>query len=162
MISRSIAWFEAIRERSEGTSSDAWEHFDQERGIVDAHLRDIQERFEPEELTIATFLQEFDLMPKVGTIPPDAVRCSTIHLAKGLEFPHVYVLGLVEGTLPDFRAVQKGDASPELEEERRSCFVAITRCEDSLTLTFADSYSGYQKQPSRFLVEMGLAVPPRL
>lgn len=137
VISRSTAWFDAIRDRSEGTSSDAWEHFDQERGIVDAHLRDIQERFEPEELTVATFLQEFDLMPKVSAIPPDALRCSTIHVAKGL------------------RAVQKGDASPELEEERRSCFVAITRCEDSITLTLADSYSGYQKQPSRVLGRNG-------
>jgi DNA helicase-2/ATP-dependent DNA helicase PcrA len=161
LIERAVNWFDVIRERSEGTTPEAWQHFDDEKGIVDAHVRDICDRFEPDDLTLATFLQEFDLMPKVGAVPPDAVRCSTIHLAKGLEYPHVYLLGLVEGTLPDFRAVKKGDTHPDLEEERRNCFVAVTRCEESLTLTFSDNYFGYQKQPSRFLAEMGLAVPAR-
>jgi DNA helicase-2/ATP-dependent DNA helicase PcrA len=160
-ITRAEEWFAAVRDRSEGGTPEAWEHFDEERAIVGAHVRDICDRFDADELTVGTFLQEFDLMPKVGAMPEEAVRCSTIHLAKGLEYPHVYLLGLVEGTLPDYRAARKGDTHPDLEEERRSCFVAITRCEESLTLTFADSYSGYFKQPSRFLMEMGLTLPPR-
>jgi DNA helicase-2/ATP-dependent DNA helicase PcrA len=159
-ITRAEEWFAAVRDRSEGGTPEGWVHFDEERAIVDAHVRDICDRFDAEELTVGTFLQEFDLMPKVGAMPDDAVRCSTIHLAKGLEYPHVYLLGLVEGTLPDYRAARKGDTHPDLEEERRSCFVAITRCEESLTLTFADIYGGYFKQPSRFLSEMGLTVPP--
>jgi len=51
---------------------------------------------------------------------------------------------------------QKGDKSPELEEERRNCFVAITRTIRTLTLSYAERYRGWQKQPSRFLYEMGL------
>jgi DNA helicase-2/ATP-dependent DNA helicase PcrA len=160
VISRSNEWLAEVRERSERTTPEAWEHYDEEREIVEANVRDICDRFDSEELSLGTFLQEFDLMPKIGAVPADGVRCSTIHLAKGLEYPHVYVLGLVEGTLPDFRAVKLGDSHPALEEERRSCFVAITRCEESLTLTFADTYRGYMKQPSRFLREMGLEIPP--
>ena len=80
----------------------------------------------------------------------------TIHGAKGKEFKHVYLIGMVEDTLPSFQSRQKGDESPEMEEERRNCFVAITRTIETLTLSYADSYMGWPKEPSRFLLEMGL------
>ena len=73
-----------------------------------------------------------------------------------MEFSHVYVVGLVEDQLPSFQAVKKGDNSLELQEERRSCFVAITRSQISLTLTYAARCWGWLKEPSRFLREMGL------
>jgi DNA helicase-2/ATP-dependent DNA helicase PcrA len=80
----------------------------------------------------------------------------TIHGAKGKEFKHVYLIGLVEDELPSFQSKQKGDSSPEMEEERRNCFVAITRAIETLTLSYAQRYRGWPKEPSRFLFEMGL------
>ncbi len=108
--------------------------------------------------TLSQFLQELDLHPKVRPPKPNEVQCLTIHQAKGKEFRHVYLVGLAEDQLPSYYARQKGNASREIEEERRNCFVAITRAQSSLTLTFADRYFGWQKQPSRFLCEMGLPV----
>ena len=82
------------------------------------------------------------------------MQCLTIHRAKGKEFQHVYLIGLAEGQLPSYHAIQSEDRA--IEEERRNCFVAITRTQVSLTLTRAESYFGWPKQPSRFLREMGL------
>ena len=103
---------------------------------------------------LGRFVQQIDLRQK--TRPPRAtdVQCLTIHLAKGKEFQHVYLTGLAEEQLPSYQARQGGPSA--MEEERRSCFVAITRVQSSLTLTHADSYFGWRKRPSRFLAEMGL------
>ena len=103
---------------------------------------------------LSQFLQQIDLRQK--TAPPRAtdVQCLTIHLAKGKEFQHVYLTGLAEEQLPSYQAVQGHPSA--MEEERRACFVAITRVQRTLTLTHADSYFGWPKQPSRFLKEMGL------
>jgi DNA helicase-2/ATP-dependent DNA helicase PcrA len=69
----------------------------------------------------------------------------------------VYVIGLAEDVMPSFQSRQKGDRSPEMEEERRNCFVAITRTKESLILSRAERYRGWVKRPSRFLIEMQLA-----
>lgn len=79
-----------------------------------------------------------------------AVTISTIHAAKGLEFPHVCIVGCSEGLLP-FGSPAPGDA---LEEERRLMYVGVTRAEDTLHLSFADSKDGTSsmlRAPSRFL-----------
>jgi len=80
----------------------------------------------------------------------------TIHGAKGREFDFVYVVGLAEDIMPSFQSKKKGDSSPEMEEERRNCFVAITRTKECLVLSRGESYRGWRKDPSRFLVEMDL------
>ena len=85
-----------------------------------------------------------------------AVPCFTIHASKGMEFGHVYLIAMVEDQLPSWAAVKKGPDSREMQEERRNCFVAITRTEDSLTLTYSQRVFGWNKAPSRFLREMGL------
>jgi DNA helicase-2/ATP-dependent DNA helicase PcrA len=82
----------------------------------------------------------------------------TIHSSKGLEFKRVYLIGLVEDQLPSWAATKKGDDSFEMREERRNCFVAITRADEALTLTYSGRYFGYAKEPSRFLLEMGLSL----
>lgn len=104
------------------------------------------------------FLQELQLRSKEPSPKPDTVTLMTIHGAKGREFDVVNVIGLAEDVMPSYQSRQKGDASPEMEEERRNCFVAITRAKECLILSRADRYRGWQKDPSRFLVEMGFAV----
>ena len=103
------------------------------------------------------FLQELELRSKEPVPVPGAVSLATIHGAKGLEFDTVYVIGLVEEILPSWHSVKKGDGSAAMEEERRGCFVAVTRTRKRLTLSWARQYKGWQKQPSRFLAEMGLS-----
>lgn len=102
------------------------------------------------------FLQELQLRSKEPSPKPDTVTLMTIHGAKGKEFDFVYVIGLAEDVMPSFQSREKGDQSPEMEEERRNCFVAITRTKECLVLSRAESYRGWQKKPSRFLVEMEL------
>jgi DNA helicase-2/ATP-dependent DNA helicase PcrA len=102
------------------------------------------------------FLQELQLRSKEPSPKPDTVTLMTIHGAKGREFDCVYVVGLAEDVMPSFQSRQKGDQSPEMEEERRNCFVAITRTKECLMLSRADNYRGWRKEPSRFLAEMGL------
>ena len=107
--------------------------------------------------TLSQFLQELDLRQKTPEAQTDDIQCLTIHMAKGKEFEHVYVMGLVEEQLPSYYAVRDGGRA--IEEERRNCFVAITRARGTLTLTYARTYFGYYKEPSRFLSEMGFETP---
>ena len=102
------------------------------------------------------FLQELEMHSKESPPRPNTVVLMTIHGAKGKEFDHVYLIGLVDDELPSFQSKKKGDDSPEMEEERRNCFVAITRSMKTLTLSYAENYRGWPKKPSRFLFEMGL------
>jgi DNA helicase II / ATP-dependent DNA helicase PcrA len=101
------------------------------------------------------FLHRLDITSKEPSPPPGSVRLMTIHGAKGKEFRTVLLIGLAEGELPSWQSLKSGSAA-ELEEERRSCFVAITRTEEQLVLTYAGRYRGWQKPPSRFLSEMGV------
>lgn len=80
------------------------------------------------------------------------VRVATIHAVKGLEFPVVFVAGMVEGKLPSNRAIMEGSS----EEERRLCYVAVTRAKDYLYLTSYTSKGGFGgvAKPSRFLEEL--------
>jgi DNA helicase II / ATP-dependent DNA helicase PcrA len=108
------------------------------------------------DLPIEQFLQELALRSKEPSPKRNTVTLMTIHAAKGREFDFVYVVGLAEDVMPSFQSRRRGDKSAEMEEERRSCFVAITRTKESLTLSWAGSYRGYPKEPSRFLREMEL------
>ena len=84
----------------------------------------------------------------------DAVQLMTLHAAKGLEFPHVFLVGMEEEILPHRNSLE----GESLEEERRLCYVGITRARVSLTLTYADARRKYGEhqpcEPSRFLKEL--------
>ena len=101
------------------------------------------------------FLQELQLRSKEPVPAPGSVSLATIHGAKGREFDTVYLIGLAEEILPSWHSVKKGDGSAALEEERRGCFVAVTRTRKRLILSRARRYRGWAKPPSRFLEEMG-------
>jgi DNA helicase-2/ATP-dependent DNA helicase PcrA len=110
-------------------------------------------------LQLEQFLQELAIRSKEPPIGRNTVTLMTIHGSKGKEFDYVFLVGLAEDILPSFQSVKAGEKSPEMEEERRNCFVGITRTKEWLYLSFAESYRGYRKQPSRFLAEMGVSLP---
>jgi DNA helicase-2/ATP-dependent DNA helicase PcrA len=155
-IDRAFAWFQRIQGASAAPAGEVFTDFAEEKQVWQELIEATKRRFGKDEVTLNLLLQELDLSPKHLPIPPDAVRCLTIHTAKGMEFDHVYIIGLADDILPSFQSVKKGDDSREMQEERRSCFVAITRVRTDLTLTYSRSYFGYRKKPSRFLKEMGL------
>jgi DNA helicase II / ATP-dependent DNA helicase PcrA len=84
----------------------------------------------------------------------DAVTLITMHSCKGLEFPHVHIVGLEQGLLPHTRSVEEGT----LDEERRLFYVAITRAMESLTISHCETRKKYGQtsscEPSRFLTEL--------
>ncbi len=85
---------------------------------------------------------------------PDRVQLMTLHAAKGLEFPHVYLVGMEEELLPHRSSLEQG----ALEEERRLAYVGITRARETLSMTFAARRRRFgqdvDRQPSRFLDEL--------
>ena len=107
-----------------------------------------------EKVSLHHFLQVMDLSPKTKPLLKDCVRLQTVHTAKGVEFENVYVIGLAEDQFPTYFAIKNGESA--IREERRNCFVAITRSSKNLYLSYAQNYFGWDgKQPSRFLKEMG-------
>ncbi|MGB6054067.1 MAG: ATP-dependent helicase [Burkholderiaceae bacterium] len=145
---------EAIESRAEG--GEAYADYPAEREIWRGIVRDLGGEADAYALPLGQFLQELALANKSPEAPLSAVRCLTVHASKGMEFRHVYLIGMAEDQLPSFQARKAGDDSREMQEERRNCFVAITRTMESLNLSYAGKYNGWRKQPSRFLAEMGL------
>ncbi len=120
---------------------------------------------EYQELGLAGFLEEVALISDLDGLDTaqDAVTLMTLHAAKGLEFPVVFMAGMEESVFPHSRALY--DQS-EMEEERRLCYVGMTRAKEELHLIHAAArllYGGMQHNPpSRFLSELGGAVSPTL
>ncbi|MDE2731268.1 MAG: ATP-dependent helicase [Bacteroidota bacterium] len=106
--------------------------------------------------TLSNYLQQLDLMSKAPSPTGSEIQCLTIHGSKGLEFNHVFLVGMSQGVFPAYFAVKKGATSAQMQEERRNLFVAITRTKCTLTLTRSREYRGYRREPSQFLAEMGL------
>ena len=113
--------------------------------------------------TLSGFLEEVALVADIDSLDEeqDYVVLMTLHSAKGLEFPHVYLAGLEDGLFPSYMAITS-DNSEDLEEERRLCYVGITRAEQELTVSCARrrmvrGETQYNKM-SRFLKE----IPPNL
>lgn len=126
--------------------------------VVNAAASYTQRSKEP---TLAGFLQDLTLgdrdddRDKETKLERDAVALMTLHAAKGLEFPEVYMVGMEEGLLPHGRSI--GDNESAIDEERRLCYVGLTRAQRRLTLTLALSRRKWGRAhpsvPSRFLYE---------
>ncbi len=107
--------------------------------------------------SLAGFLEEIALYTDLETYNEndDAAVMMTMHSAKGLEFPHVFLVGFEDGLFPGMRAI--GDTE-EMEEERRLCYVAITRAKENLTISYAKQRMLYGRTnaalASRFLREI--------
>lgn len=118
---------------------------------------------EHEEATLSEFLAEVALVADIDNVDDDKNRVllMTLHSAKGLEFPHVYLAGMEDGVFPGYMTITADDPE-EVEEERRLAYVGITRAKDDLTLTAAKARmirGETQYNPvSRFLRE----IPPTL
>ena len=117
------------------------------------------------EANLQSFLERVSLFTQSDTDPEtkaDQVSIMTLHSAKGLEFPFVFMVGMSEGVFPNNRAIEEGSE----DEERRLCYVGITRAQQELTFSMAKSRKRYgesiKQEPSRFLLNIDpdlLAVP---
>ena len=126
-----------------------------------AYEEDCEDR--GEKATLSGFLEEVALVADIDSLEEDQdyVVLMTLHSAKGLEFPHVYLAGMEDGLFPSYMTIT-GDDPEELEEERRLCYVGITRAEQKLTLTCARKRmvrgETQYNRISRFVTE----IPPEL
>jgi ATP-dependent DNA helicase Rep len=124
----------------------------------------IAKRGEEDNKNLLDLAQTIALLSRLdsGEAESDSVRLTTIHASKGLEFPHVFVVGCEEGLMPHSGDLAEGEEEPpaRIEEERRLMYVAVTRAQRSLTLTWCRqrkrAKSVLTRLPSRFLQEMKL------
>ena len=120
---------------------------------------DYEESTEEDEPTLSGFLEEVALVADIDSMDASANRLvlMTLHGAKGLEFPRVYLCGMEEGLFPSYMSMMSGDPT-DIEEERRLCYVGITRAMDHLTLTAAKMRTVHgdvqYNRPSRFIDEI--------
>jgi DNA helicase-2/ATP-dependent DNA helicase PcrA len=110
-----------------------------------------------DDITLDHYLQDIALYTNADYAKDkDQVKMMTIHQAKGLEFPYVFIAGLSEGIMPNKRSVRERKHKA-MEEERRLMYVAVTRAEQKLFLTESEGFSmqgGFEKYPSRFIREI--------
>ena len=125
---------------------------------------------EGREATFSGFLEEIALIADIDTVDPDQdyVLLMTLHSAKGLEFPYVYLAGMEDGMFPSSMCIFSDDPT-DMEEERRLCYVGITRAMKELTLTSArqrlvrgetqyNKVSRFVREIPRELVELGTTI----
>lgn len=155
-IQKAFDWSENRIDQIEDEShkEQAKQEFLIEKKIWTDFERHLSYNYDLDEITVATYMQEFAMISKESEPAKDAVQFLTIHASKGKEFDHVILIGMVNDELPSFQSMKKGIDSVEMEEERRNCFVAITRTQKKLYLTYSAKYYGWRKNPSLFLNEM--------
>ncbi len=118
---------------------------------------DVQKEEPDADISLTSYLQDVALYTDLDKKNEDdnKVTLMTVHMAKGLEFPHVYIVGMEEDLFPSAMSV---NTRSELEEERRLFYVALTRAEKRATITFAESRYRWGKlnftEPSRFISEL--------
>ena len=152
MVCDKSGYTAALREKNDMESRGRLENVEELKSSIQGYLENVEG-----EPSLSGFLDEVALYTDLDS-QSDSDNCvtmMTMHAAKGLEFPHVYVVGMEDGLFPGNRAM--GDAE-EMEEERRLCYVAMTRAKEKLTLTNTRQRTLYGRtspaMPSRFLKEI--------
>ncbi|OUQ50504.1 DNA helicase PcrA [Lachnoclostridium sp. An118] len=156
-IIETTGYIEELKTEGEIEAETRIENIDELKNKAADYEESCQERGETP--TLGGFLEEVALVADIDSLDEDSdyVVLMTLHSAKGLEFPHVYLAGLEDGLFPSYMTVTS-DNPEELEEERRLCYVGITRAMKQLTLTCARrrmvrGETQYNKM-SRFLKEI--------
>ncbi len=152
-------YIESLQAEGEEEAEARIENIDELRNKIAAYEEMCQEQDEP--ASLSGFLEEVALVADIDDLDEnsDYVVLMTLHSAKGLEFPHVYLAGMEDGLFPSYMTITSEDPE-EVEEERRLCYVGITRAQEKLTLTCAErrmvrGETQYNKM-SRFLKEIPL------
>lgn len=125
---------ESLKEEGDEEAEERIAHIDELRNKIAAY----EESCEDEAPTLTGFLAEVALVSDIDSLDENSeyVRMMTLHSAKGLEFPEVYLVGMEDGLFPSYMSISEENPE-ELEEERRLCYVGITRAMENLTLTCA-------------------------
>lgn len=145
-------YIKALQEKNDLESRGRIENVQELRSSIIGFLES-----DPDDRSLAGFLDTVALFTDMDNADSsdNTVSLMTMHSAKGLEFPYVYVVGMEEGMFPSGRAAGE---SEEMEEERRLCYVAMTRAREQLTMTTARQRMLYGRTtnntPSRFLKEI--------
>ena len=150
MVCDKSGYTAALREKNDMESRGRLENVEELKSSIQGYLENVEG-----EPSLSGFLDEVALYTDLDS-QSDSDNCvtmMTMHAAKGLEFPHVYVVGMEDGLFPGNRAM--GDAE-KMEEERRLCFVAMTRAQKALYLSEAEgrNLDGSPRYPSRFLLDI--------
>ena len=146
------------------------ENIDELISKTESYQEAMEEQGQP--ATLSGFLEEIALIADIDSVDPDQdyVLLMTLHSAKGLEFPRVFLVGMEDGIFPSYMSIVSDDRS-DLEEERRLCYVGITRAMEDLTLTSArqrmirgdvqyNKVSRFVREIPRELVDMGQTATP--
>lgn len=141
------------------------ENIDELISKAESYQEAMEEQGQP--ATLSGFLEEIALIADIDSVDPDQdyVLLMTLHSAKGLEFPRVFLVGMEDGIFPSYMSIVSDDRS-DLEEERRLCYVGITRAMENLTLTSArqrmlrgevqyNKVSRFVREIPRELVDLG-------
>ena len=131
-ILETTGYVKAMEESNEEDATDRIENIDELISKVVAYEE------AHDEPTLSEFLEEVALVADIDSVgeSDNRVLLMTLHSAKGLEFPHVYLAGLEDGIFPSYMTIISDDPM-EIEEERRLAYVGITRAKDDLTITYA-------------------------
>ena len=130
-------YIESIQAESEIEAQARIENIDELLNKVVAYEEVCEEHDEP--VTLSGFLEEVALVADIDNLDEnsDYVVLMTLHSAKGLEFPNVYLAGLEDGLFPSYMSITSDNSQAEIEEERRLAYVGITRAKKNLTITSA-------------------------
>ena len=135
-ILEETGYIEELKGEGELEAEARLENIDELKNKIIAYEEQCAEQGEP--ITLSGFLEEVALVADIDSLneESDYVMLMTLHSAKGLEFPYVYLAGMEDGIFPSYLSITSDDGD-EIEEERRLCYVGITRAKQGLTLTCA-------------------------
>lgn len=167
-VIRLTGYVDALEAEDTDEARDRIENIDELISKTESYQETMEKKGQP--ATLSGFLEEIALIADIDSVDPgqDYVLLMTLHSAKGLEFPRVYLTGMEDGIFPSYLSIIS-DGDTDLEEERRLCYVGITRAMEELTLSCVrqrmirgevkyNKVSRFVREIPRELVELGYTV----